>query len=422
MATAKKAAAKPVAAKQEVVEEATVEVGSQIRFTGYADDVPEDEQYLEVGSVHEVVGLTEAEGEDPGDDPIVEIENPNFDAKKKEHPEKNAKTMHVAVLLSEMELVEGEEEAAEEVAPAPAAKKVAPKAAAKPAAKAAAAPAKAEKAKVTPAKKGSKVAKAEAPAEEEAAEEEKVDILDVDLESEDAEVLALIEGTENIIELAQELDGNIATDEWRLGGILYHIRKDKKYLEVEGGEAYAEKGGFEVFLTEMFNVGYRKAMHLIKIYAAFNIAKIENAAEKVAQIGWTKASKIAPVILKAEDPAAEATELVELAENNTVEDLSTAITEQVTVGGTKGTGGEKKARTTLKFRYFEQEAATVNSILETAKETLGVQDIGEALLHVLQEWANANAGGSATAKSAPKQKVAAPAAKKVVAAKKTATA
>lgn len=411
MATAKKAAP---AAKQEAVEvlDEINEVGQTVRFMGYGADVEEADQILVEGETYEVIGFTEAEGDDPGGDPIVSIENPDFNPKKKEHPETNPKTLDVQVFAEEVELVTDEAEAEPEPEPAKPAK------AAKPAAtkgKAEAAPAKpaatkgkAEKAapaKAVPAK----VAKAlkNAPPEVEDEEEVSHDILDTVLENEDAEVMALVEGSDDLIATAQELDSRAAATEYQFGGILYHIRKEKAYLKVDGGEAYAEKGGFEKFLQEFFNIEYRKAMYLIKIYIGFNVAGIENAAETVAEMGWTKASKIAPLMMvEGQKPE----ELIELAKTSTVSDLSTAIMDSKRIGGSPGTA---KARLTLRFRFFEEEASTVNAILEAAKEQLTLKDIGEALSHIVQEWAQEHGGGEATKETAPKQKTAAkPAAKR----------
>lgn len=434
MATAKKAApAKPAAkaapAKSAakaapapapaVEEEAVIEVGSQVRFLGYPDDTPDDERVLEEGAVYEVVGFSEpAEGEEAGN-PLVSLENPDFNPKKKEHPETNPRAFEVEVFAEEVELVTGEEadeEAgegqaeAEAAAPAPAPAKG--KAAAK------AAPAKATTAK-------GKGKAAEPPAEEQA--EPEVDILDSVLENEDPEVIALVEGSEDLIATAQELDQQAATTEYQLGGILYHIRRDKLYLAVEGGqEAYGENGGFEKFLQEYFNIEYRKAMYLIKIYVAFQSAGIEDAATKVATMGWSKAAKIAPLMLKGEESGQTPDQLVELASESTVSDLAEAIKDSQRVGGSPGTVVK---RVTLRLRYLEEDGAAMENMLNAAKDQLGVKDIAAAALQIVQEWAAEHGGkqvttatakpaAKAAAKAAPAKAAAPkPAAKKAVAAK-----
>ncbi len=417
---AKKVAAKaaPVAAPaaEEAADEGDVviEAGAQVTFLGYPDDTPEAEQVLTAGEVYEVKEVTEpAEGETEGM-LVIQLENPAFNAKKKEHPESNPKLIEVEVFQNEVELVgDADEPAAEEEAPvaaAPAVKKAAGKTVAAPAAKTAKGakvPAKVAAKKVA-AKKVAKVKEEKVP---------EVNPIDLDLEAEDADVVELVNGSEDLIATAQELEASAGTTEYQLGGILYHIRKDKLHHNITEGanaEKYKETGGFELFLTDFFNLDYRKAMHLIKIYYAFNAAGIPDAAQVVATMGYTKASKIAPKMLA---PDAEAEELVELANENTVADLSTALMEQEQAGKTTAA---KPKRLTLKFRYLEEEAASINAILATAKDQYGVKDVGEALSKIIDEWATENAGGAATKAEAPRVAAKAPA--KAVARRAVATA
>jgi len=409
MATNQKAAAKPAAkqvkqapapAPAPETDEVQLEVGQQAKFLGYGEDVPEAERVLTEGETYEIVGFTEADGDDPGGDPIVKAPNPDFNAKKKEHPDTNPKFIEVQVFAEELE-IEGEAEAEPEAeaAPAPAAKKAPAKTA----------PAKtpAKAAEKAPAGKKVAAAKKTAKAEEPAPEPVDPDAVP-ELESEDADVLALVDGSEDLIATAQELDANVATSEYQLGGILYHIKKDKLHhaLTDDKGNVlteYAEKGGWEKFLTDYFNIEYRKAQWLLEIYIHFNQAGVTDAAAKVAQIGWTKAKTIAKELTK---EGANVEDLLTLAEENTVADLVTAIRDSEHVGGT---AGEKKKRLTLKFRYLEADAATVEQGLEAVKDAVGLKDIGEALLHLVTEYI-AEHGGAATKAAAPAQKTAAKAA------------
>lgn len=411
---AKKVAAKatpaPAPAPVEAEDTGAIEVGSTVRFLGYGEDVPEDQQYLTADEHYVVVGFTEPDPEsgDPGGDPIVDLPNPDFNPKKKES-EQNPKSFQAQVLMSEVELVtdeEGaeeaageeeaaaEEEVAEEAAPAPA-----PAPAKKPAAKTA--PAK-PAAKTAPAKTaGKKAAPAKA---EKAAEEEAVDPDALpDLEEEDAEVLAMIENAENgdIIALGQQLESTAALTEYQLGGVLYHIKKDKLYLQVPGGEKYAEKGGWAEFLKTFYLVEYRKAQTLIGIYIAFSQAKIANASAVVASMGWAKAAKITPLLnIEGNDP----TELIDLASNNTLADLSTTIKESVTVGATGGSGksgGTRIQRITLKFRFEEGAAKMIDTVLKSVMETNSLKTLDAAMEYIVTDWASNN--GIAVAKAAPAQ-------------------
>lgn len=405
--TVAKPAAKQAAPETNEVEDGvTFEIGQKVRFLGYAEDTPEDEQVLTAGEEYEIVGIMEPdENGEGGGDPIVAFPNPDFDAKKKDS-KTNPRMLEVQSFAEELELVEDEPETEVEEEAAPAKKPAAKTAPAKTAAKKAE-PVKAKgktPAKAAPAKK--------AAAKKEEEKEPEVDPLDVPLESEDPEVAEMVSGSENLIELAQSLEEEANTKVWQMGGVLFHIRQTKAYLEVEGGDEYKETAGFQKFIEEHFGLEYRVAMYWIKIYHAFNVAGIEDAAAKVAKLGWTKAKTIAPYLL---EEGSKPDELVELAENNTVQELSEAIKDTTTVGGTKG---ERVKRLTLKYRFLEEAAATVEGILNAAQEQFGLKSKDEALLQILTEWAAENGGKAPTRASAPAQKttgkaVAAPA-KKVV--------
>jgi len=431
MVTKSKAAAKPAAKQATATVEAVAaefEVGQTVAFLGYAPDTPDDEQVLTAGESYEIVGFTEAEGDSAGGDPILSYPNPEFNAKKKENPETNPKTLEVQVFDTEIEAVEeGDEdqdaedadaEEEEEAAPEPvkAKGKAAP-------AKAKAAPAKAAPAKAAPAKAkaAAKTPKVKPPKAVKPPKDVAPDPLDMELENEDEEVLALIKDTDDLISVAQQLEAQSVTTDWQLGGILYHVRKEKPYLDLDDGAKYKEPTkvdgrmvpGFEAFLNDYFQIEYRKAMYLIKIYVSFTKAGITNAAEAVAKMGWTKAKTIAPLML--EDDS-KPDELIELANNNTVSDLSETIKEMSYVGGTKGTPVVKR---TIKLRFLEEEGNSINAILETAREQLGLKTIDQAAAQIINEWASANAGKPATKASAPMQKAGAT---KVVSGKKVAPA
>lgn len=401
----KKSATKAAPA-QPAAEESTVTLqeGMEVRFVGYADEVPDEERLLVAGEVYKVSGISEADPSQDyeGGEPFVDIENPGFDKKKKESDE-NPKVLSVILVEGEYEVV------AEEPAPAPVktAAKAAVKTAAKTPAKAAAAPAKtAAKAPTKAAAPAKAATKAKAPAKAEETTEETDEDQLPELTDEDPEVLALINSGRDPIELAQELETTAAQSEYRLGGVLFHIKKDGAYKELDDG-AYAEKKGFDLFVAAYFNIGYRKAMNLIDIYVGFTQAKIEDPASRVAAMGWAKAAKIARPML---EEGANATELVELADQSTVEDLSTTLREMRTVGA-KAVGGTKVSRTTFKFRLLEQDGATVASVLEAVKVTQNLKDVGEALVHVVNDWAAANAPASlprkAPVQSAPAKRGAA---------------
>lgn len=260
---------------------------------------------------------------------------------------------------------DGEDGDEEEPAPKKAAAKKAPaKAAAKTPAKKAAAKSKA------PVK--GKAAKGKAKADEDEAADPYGDL---DEEQEDQEILGLVNDAEDILELARETVEESSALEYKLGGVLFHVRKSEAYKELD--ERYAEKGGFSLYLLEHLNVEYRKAMYLIDIYYKWNKFGLEPA--KVAQIGWAKAAKIAAVM---NEETAE--ELIELAEANTVADLVEHIkTTYKEVGGTKG---EKKVIKLFKFKLAESSGIAVEEVLQSVAAGMGLKSLDEAFEHIVMEW------------------------------------
>ncbi len=371
MATKGKTAAKSAPAEKEVA------VGSFVRFLGYADDVPENERMLEKDADYEVLELTEAGY-------VVTFDNPDFDAKKKVNADSNPKTLETEVFKTEATLVDAPEGAV--AAPTATVTKI-----------------KSGKTPKVPAAvvKEPKAPKVKAVKEPKPPKAPKV-VVDKDAlpeltaEQEDADVLAIVEESTDLVTTAQELEGNIGKNEYHLGGVLYHIKKSGAYKELN--EAYKENAGFAAFTKDYLNVDYRKAMNLIDIYVTFSQLGIENPAERVSQIGWTKASKITPSL---REEGAVAEDLLTLAQENTSADLSLAIKEQTThVGGTKGTPVKK---VTIKLRYFEAEASTIMMAISTAKNAQSLADDEAALAFIIDEWMLAN-GGTAAETEAPSQK------------------
>lgn len=387
-------------------EAAEIEVGSNVRFLGYDEDTPDEERVLVEGEVYPVVELPEGEGDD-ATGYVIRFANPDFNAKKKEHADTNAKFLETEVFEEEIELVdeaEGEEEQEEEAPPAKTTKgKAAAKVAEKPAAKTAA-KATAEKpaakgkaaAKEAPAAKGKAAAKAaEKPAAKgkgkavvkpekaEPAPEDDPDFVP-ELEHEDEEVLALVNESEDLIATAQSLESEAAKNEYLMGGILYHIKREGEWKGLE--PEYGEPGGYKKFLMDNFNIDYRKAQYLVEIYVNFQLAEIENPSEVIARLGWTKASKIAKYLPDQEDP----NELVATAEENSVVDLSEIIKDTYHTGGTGGDKGTAVKRITCKFVYVEEEGNLVDDILAEAASNLGVTP-AQALLQILTEYHAQNA-------------------------------
>lgn len=406
MATAKKVVTKVAAPAPEP--EVGFAVGDVVVFKGYADDVPENEQVLVEGESYTVVEVNENDGL-----VAVQADNPDFNPKKKES-EANAKQVVVDVFFDEVDLapdaadavdeeeeevVEDEDEEEEAPAPAPkargraaaaapAAAKPAAKTAAKPAAKTAA-PAAAKTAAKTPAKpaaktaakpaaKGKAVAAGAAKSKLAVAKPAEVDPYP-QLDTEDEEMLALINESENLLDLAEELCEEGAALDYKIGGVLYHVRSTKAYQELD--DKFKENGGFALYVKEHLNIEYRKAMYLLDIYYKFNLYGID--AAKVQELGWTKCSKIAAVMTEE-----NAEELVALAEGNTVADLNDNIKESYSKSAAASqTPGETRKKILFKFRLWQDQATGVSEVIQAAANKLGSKTLDDAFEHIVMEWA-----------------------------------
>lgn len=377
--------------------------GDTVRFLGYAEAVPEQEQFLEEGQEYEV-----SEVVDDGSEQFVAvlIDNPEFNEEEDES-ETNPRLMAVEAYFDEVEPVtakpaarargkaeekaapakktaaktkpqveeaddEGEDDEAEEKPKAAAKGKT--KEAAKPATKAATkAPAKA--ATKAPAKAA---AKAKPKAEEDEEDDGPTDLMDLTEEQESASVLELVSGIsdDELLELATDTVEEESAIVHRLGGILYHVRKSGAYKQLS--EDYQGNRGFELYVNDVLGLQYRKAMYLIKIY--YNFSKYGLNEELVDEIGWSKASKIASVMN--EDNAQE---LVDLASKSTVSELTDHIKQgKKEVGGVKGT---KVNFTTFKFRLFEDRAVTVTETLNAVASAMGYDNLNDAFEHIVMEYA-----------------------------------
>lgn len=387
-------------------------IGTMVKFTGYTDtEEMEDEDFLlEDGQEAPIVAIDEEE-----ESYTLEIPNPDFDDSKRKS-KGNPATIKADAFYEEVEAVDAEEEEGEEeeeTAPAPKKKATAKKKAA-PKKKAAA------KGRATPKKKATTKKKAAPPAQEEESE----DSVDADgreaLENEDEEILGMVEGvsSDELLELAHEMVEEASTADYKVGGILYHVRLTGAYQDVN--EDYASKGGFERYINEELGMEYRKAMYLIDIYYKFNQFGI--GSDVVASVGWTKASQIARVMTEENADA-----LIEAAESSTVADLKEIIVEDFSgeTGSTRSEPAKKKV--TFKFRLFEDQASPVEQYLAQAEETLGLNDLNQTFEHIVTEWASDHLDVRAqqktkrkvTTKKAPSKKAAV---KKKVAAKKKAPA
>jgi hypothetical protein len=373
--------------------------GQEVVFTGFTaeseEEYPDNAELLEQDEVYEIASLQESDDNETAY--LLRAENPDFDEDKRET---KANPSHILVDVFADEISgdvpeseeeedeeeedegdedEGEEEEdededeEEEEEPAPRSKKKTKnKSVSKKKGKK-----KASSKKKTKKKSSKKLATRADDEEEEEVDPDLKDMIILTEEEEDQEILDLVNAADDVVELAQEYAEEAMATDYKLGGILYHVKISKAYKDVNKG-AYAGKGGWADFVSNELNLEYRKAQYLVDIYAKFN--KYGIGGDKVAELGWTKAAQVSRVM-----SAENAEELVELAESSSVEDLKDTVRETYAVKG--ATPGERVKRITLKYRLAEDAGQIIAEYMNAAAESLGLDNPSEVFQHVVTEWA-----------------------------------
>lgn len=380
--------------------------GQEVVFTGFTaeskEEYPDNAELLEQDEVYEIASLQESEDNETAY--LLRAENPDFDEDKRET---KANPSHILVDVfadeisgdvpeseeeedeeeedegdedegdedegEEEEEEDEDEEGEEEEEPAPRSKKkTKKKSVSKKKGKK-----KASSKKKTKKKSSKKISTRADDEDEEEVDPDLKDMIILTEEEEDEEILALVNAADDVVELAQEYAEEAMATDYKLGGILYHVKISKAYKDVNKG-AYAGKGGWGDFVSNELNLEYRKAQYLVDIYAKFN--KYGIGGEKVAELGWTKAAQVSRVM-----SAENAEELVELAESSSVEDLKDTVRETYAIKG--ATPGERVKRITLKYRLAEDAGQIIAEYMNAAAESLGLENPSEVFQHVVTEWA-----------------------------------
>lgn len=197
------------------------------------------------------------------------------------------------------------------------------------------------------------------------------------------EVLA---GTSAVVAARKLVKQAQATD-YTLGGVLCKIEEDKDYEKVkdDSGEFYTGKDGFEKFIENDLGLKYRKARYLMNVYETFSTLKVSEA--RLLKLKYSKAKEILDVVQAKPE---EAEEWLEKADTLTLEDLNAQLTKarkklgiERTARGTTGQGGGSEM-TTLKVRFFNDQAKVVENALDKAKKQVEVSD-GDTEATILQK-------------------------------------
>lgn len=197
--------------------------------------------------------------------------------------------------------------------------------------------------------------------------------------AESPKILAMVKDATDgeLLDLAVELDHTSVSVVGELAGILYHVKKTKAYRTL--GVKYAKKGGFLAYIKDYLKTDYRKAMYLVSSYVN-GTRHLPDFMEQMNEIGWTKMAKITDVMTDA-----NAQELIALAKEKSVSELSAVISESFRAVGEDTR--DKRKKITFKFRLWEDQATAVNAAIQDAGKMFGYKDLSDVFERIVMEWA-----------------------------------
>jgi hypothetical protein len=202
------------------------------------------------------------------------------------------------------------------------------------------------------------------------------------------------------LEVAKDLFSKASEAFFYFGGCLAKLWKEKDsetdkplfcgYTDAKGKHYENSKEGFEAFVTHNFgtDMSYRKAAYYMSIYE--NFSALTNAADIIKQlpnVGWWKAGMLAQYVTDA-----NAAELVQIAQEQSSDQLTETLkTSYTSEGGTTARGGAASRatikRTTMEFKLYEDQGVAVEYILKAAAKQLGTNDMNQVFETIIHQWA-----------------------------------
>lgn len=211
------------------------------------------------------------------------------------------------------------------------------------------------------------------------------------------DIKALVASTKDAVEAAFKLNNEGQENFFRLGGVLSFILKSRSYKETGATsfEDYCEGKVDKKYKQFVLGILPAKAFRLVKIYDFFTLAGV--SAEKLSEIGWTKAHEIARI--NGLDRK-QIRGLLKDAKTLTVTELSDKIhNEFVSAKGSSEEGTTVK-RVTRKFRLYEGDASVVASAIELCQKDTSTDDESVALAHICSDWLQLKGGTPVSVKEA----------------------
>lgn len=209
------------------------------------------------------------------------------------------------------------------------------------------------------------------------------------MSSEAPPVDAVIE-TGRPAQLAERLDAvkvEISARFVEIGELLYEAHTGSYHLSL----GYPT---FEAFVEARLEMSYRKARYLAECFKVL-IQDMHVSRETVAQLGWTKAKELIPVIKAGtafpQDPEAvpltaseNREQWIEAARHHTTSELNLMVREAQAPAGAADTQHEEYS--TLGIGLWASERTVIEEAIEFAKLESGTERTGTALLRICQDY------------------------------------
>lgn len=173
------------------------------------------------------------------------------------------------------------------------------------------------------------------------------------------------------------------------GGLLAHVKNGELHTEItdtDGEPVYAAGlKGFNAWVTETFGIKARMAAYYVTLYRVFSTLTTE---QKLQAIGWSKLRNLLPLYTAGLLTDENVGQWLDKARKTSCVALQDAVTDELVESDAELHGNTNLSKLrTMKFGFHDDQIAVMEEALSAAKETLGDDTSdGAALIHIVTEW------------------------------------
>ncbi len=190
--------------------------------------------------------------------------------------------------------------------------------------------------------------------------------------------------TSSALLAAKSLINRVDETYYTLGGVLAFIKDEGIYKSI----GYDGKRGFADYCSAELGTEYRKAQYLIGLFEKVQAAGLNE--KRLGEIGWSKASQIIRVgNVSLEKLSEDFDGLVDFAKEHTRDELISHIKttyEGIESRTPRTNTGEQVAVSTFVFKLAADAASAAERALGAAKNLAGSDDLSEAFKYICDDW------------------------------------